>query len=96
MKGIDIMTKEQRILFRLSDLKNIRLVCRQCEGEILYPISSERMIQPPDNCVHCTAPLGMFREVNSVVGKFLFSMQEVMANDQSLKIDITFEIDDES
>ena len=96
MEGIDRMTKEHRILFLLSDLKNLRLVCRQCEGEILYPIYADQRIHPPDHCAHCNAHLGMVRGVNSVIGEFLTAMQKVMANDESLKVGIKFEIDDES
>ncbi len=90
------MTREQRILFELSDLRRVRLVCRRCDGEISYPVHSERgPVYPPDYCTHCNAPLGTVRGENSLVGKFLFAMQQVMANDETLKVGLKFEMEDE-
>ena len=88
------MTKEQRILFELSDLKYVRLICRECEREILFPVPTER-VYPPDYCTHCQAPLGAVRGENSLVGKFLFAMQDLMTHDRGLKVGIKFEIEDE-
>ena len=88
------MTKEHRILFELSDLNNVRIVCRKCGGETLFPVSGERRY-PPDRCPHCGESLGIVRAIDPV-GKFIAAMQGLVANESNLKVKLKFEMEDES
>ena len=89
------MTKEKRIIFELSDLTNIRLVCRKCGTETRYLVALKRQIFPPDHCSSCQAPLGVARGRNGVVGQFLRLMREVLANDETLTVGLKLELEDD-
>lgn len=47
------MTQETRIVFDLSDIVNIRLVCAnpECGGETMCPLGSKYQI--PEKCPYC-------------------------------------------
>ena len=86
------MTKEHRILFELSDLKAIRLVCRECKDEVLYPIAGQRVF-PPDNCPSCQAQ--MSKGSNALVGQLLRYIYEVVEKDEAMTVGLKFEMYDE-
>ena len=87
------MTKEHRIIFGLFDLKSVRLICRKCKGGTMYPVSAQTSY-PTDRCPHCSTPFG-FGAGEKIVDKLFEAMQAVMANDDSLKVDLEFEMEDQ-
>ena len=87
------MTKETRIIFGLSDLKNFRVVCRKCKGGTTYPVSAEKNYLT-DHCPHCKTQFG-FGSDKGVIDKLVGAMQSVLANDDSLKVDLEFEMKDQ-
>ena len=42
-----MMVKQTRILFELSDILRIRLVCNSCDGEIAYQLGRALSLRPP-------------------------------------------------
>ncbi len=90
------MTKEQRIIFGLSDLKNLRFVCRKCKGETLYPVSAEKSY-PTNQCPHCKTQFGFSKETGSgIIDKLVETMQAVIANDHNLAVELKFEMEDQT
>ena len=94
MEGVDFVTKEHRIIFGLSDLKSFRFVCRKCKGGTMYPVSAEKSY-PTDQCPHCKTQFG-FGAGEKTVDKLIEAMQKVIANDDNLKVDLKFEMEDQS
>ena len=88
------MTQESRIIFGLSDLKSFRFVCRKCKGGTIYPVSAKKSY-PTDKCPHCGTQF-CFGEGSGIVDKLVEAMQNVLANNESLKVDLKFEMEDES
>ena len=93
MEGVDLVTKETRIIFGLSDLKNFRFVCRKCKGGTTYPVSAEKSY-PTDQCPHCKTQFG-FGEDKGVIDNLVGAMQAVIANYDSLMVDLKFEMEDQ-
>ena len=89
------MTKEQRILFELSDLKAVRLVCRKCKWETHFPIVLGERAYLPSDCPHCHVSLGADNGPNTLVGEFLKFLNAILEKDESLTISLKFEMDDE-
>ena len=87
------MTKEHRIIFGLSDLKNFRVVCRNCKGGTTYPVSAEKSYLT-DHCPHCKTQFSLGSD-KGVIDKLVGAMQSVLANDDSLKVDLEFEMEDQ-
>ena len=87
------MTKEHRIIFGLSDLKNFRVVCRNCKGATTYPVSAKKSYLT-DHCPHCKTQFSLGSD-KGVIDKLVEAMQSVLANDDSLKVDLEFEMEDQ-
>ena len=89
------MTKETRIIFGLSDIKNLRFVCRKCKGETLYPVSAEKGY-PTDQCPHCGTQFSFGAKTGpGIIDKLVVAIQTVIANDDSLKVELKFEMVDQ-
>ena len=85
------MTKETHLVFELSDLKNLRITCRNCKGSILCPISDEKRAHA-NECPHCGGEIGLARTENAAA-KFVEAMRMILAKDDGLKVDLKFEIE---
>ena len=49
------MVKEIRIVFEPSDIVSLRIVCVNCDGEIVYPLTAA--FKPAIQCPHCRSYL---------------------------------------
>lgn len=47
-----MMVKETRIIFAPTDVKQMRVVCSGCKGEIVRPLSASNF-KLPQSCPHC-------------------------------------------
>ena len=84
------MDRETRIIFDLSGLTKLRVVCRGCTGEILYPIAGPRLL-PLGACPHCQQDWGFVRGTD-LASQYIVLMQKVIDVRDSLKADLKFEI----
>ena len=87
------MTKEQRIVFGLSDIKSIRLMCRKCEEPTYF--SLKKSTTAPHNCPHCKEQ--WILADNSIKElKFVSRFRELVKDldNGELLAEIQFEIED--
>ena len=94
------MVKETRIIFGLDDVTKVRIICCDCKGELVRPLShSSNML--PQECPNCLAEWWddhcMPRVIDATVGmmKALARLQSVLGKD-STPITVTFEMNGES
>ena len=59
----------------------------------MYPVSAEKSY-PTDKCPHCGTQF-CFGGGSGIVDKLVEAMQTVLANDDSLKVDLEFEMEDQ-
>ena len=87
------MTKEQRILFGLSDIKHIRIKCEQpnCKEETLFSTTGETLI--PRSCPYCNSPWDNGRERIHELD-FVALIREEIKRQESSQTRIRMEIED--
>ena len=93
-----MMVKETRIVFSLDDIRQVRMVCAKCQGEIARPLSqSVHML--PKQCPNCLIEwwdgLVKPRVIEATVDmlKSLDRLQRALGMDDQ-PISIRFELDD--
>ena len=59
----------------------------------MYPVSAEKRY-PTDQCPHCSTPFG-FGTGEQILDRLIGAMQAVIANDDRLKVDLEFELEDQ-
>ena len=93
MEGVDCVTKEQRILFGLSDIKHIRIKCNKpnCGEETLFSTTGHALI--PQGCPYCNRPWhdGQKR-IHEL--EFVALIREEIERQESSQIKIRLEIED--
>ena len=85
------MTKEQRILFGLSNIKHIRIKCNKpnCEEETLFSTTGHASI--PFDCPYCNSP---WRDGQKRIHEleFVALIREEIERQESSRIKIRLEI----
>ena len=87
------MTKEQRILFGLSEIKHIRIKCERpnCKEETLFSTTGHALI--PTSCPYCNSPWSDGRDRIHEI-EFVALIREEIERQESSKIKIRLEIED--
>ena len=94
MEGVNIVTKETRILFGLVDIKNIRIKCGKltCGEEILFSTTGTSI---PETCPHCNDPWTDGRQRLPELN-FVKLVRDGIESQKSSKIRIRLEIEEEN
>ena len=85
-----MIVKERLIVFGPSDIKKARIVCAECDGEVVYPLHSKDF-HARNQCTHCGArwPKGSHEQILRLVASVKY-----LGDENNSPLIVSFEMND--